>query len=792
MQKKVLQKLEYNKIIDMLVGVAVSPMAKEICEKFQPSTDIREIKLWQDETEEAVAMLLKRGTIPLGGIKDIRGAVGRIRLGANLSAYELLCVGEVLRVCKKVKNYARDERDTNTYPLLDVIFEEVAPLTPVYTEIDRCIISKDEIADQASTTLKNIRREINLTHERVKQQLNKIIQSSSSKTMLQDAVITMRGDRYCVPVKSEYRSQFKGLIHDQSSTGSTLFIEPMAVVQLNNALRELYLKEKEEIERILEQLSEMVQGYYEEIKLDLSALTRLDVIFAKGQLALKLNATKPIFNDRGYVNIKKGRHPLLDKKTVVPIDVYLGKDFTTLMITGPNTGGKTVTLKTIGLFTLMGQSGLHIPALDQSELSVFKKVFADIGDEQSIEQSLSTFSSHMVNIVDILKDVDEESLVLFDELGAGTDPTEGAALAMAILQTLHARQIRTVATTHYSELKVYALSTDGVENACCEFDIKTLQPTYKLLIGIPGKSNAFAISKRLGLMDDIIELAKEQIEQNDVRFEDLISDLEMNKKKAEYEKQRATRYRQEAENLRKETENYKEKVTSQKERILNEAREEARKMVQDAKDEADEILKQLNKAARESGKAINFSELEGQRSKLREKLSDVEKDMNKSTKKKPTKAADVKKGDRVFVATFNQEAVALTDPDSKGDVMVQAGIMKLKVNAINLEVLPEKQEHKVSKKKPTAARKRGGGKTMHISPEIDVRGCTVDEAVSEIDKYVDDAFLSNLPQITIIHGKGTGALRAGIHKYLKRNKHVKTYRLGAYGEGEAGVTIVEL
>lgn len=777
----------------MLVGRAVSPMAKEITSKLKPSTDLREIELWQSETGEAVNMLLKRGTIPLGGIKDIRSAIERIRLGASLSAFELLNVAEVLRVCKKVKNYSRDDRDPNTYPLLDTLFEEIAPLTPVYTEIDRCIISKDEIADTASTTLKNIRREINLTHERVKQQLNKIIQSTSYKNMLQDNVITMRGDRYCVPVKSEYRSQFKGMIHDQSSTGSTLFIEPMAVVQLNNNLRELFLKEKEEIERILEELSVLVQGYYEEIKLNLKALTQLDVIFAKGHLALKLNATKPVFNDKGYVNIKKGRHPLLDAKTVVPIDVYLGKDFTTLMITGPNTGGKTVTLKTIGLFTLMGQAGLHIPALDGSKLNVFKKVFADIGDEQSIEQSLSTFSSHMVNIVDILKEVDEESLVLFDELGAGTDPTEGAALAMAILQTLHGRQIRTVATTHYSELKVYALSTDGVENACCEFDVKTLQPTYRLLIGIPGKSNAFAISKRLGLMDEIIDLAKEQIEQNDERFEDLITDLEINKKNAEYERQRAVRYRQEAEALRKDTEAYKEKIANQKEKILKEAREEARKLMQDAKDEADDILKRLNKAARDKGKTINLSELEADRSKLRDKLSDVEKNMQKDfmKKRKSKGPVEVKKGDRVFVATFNQEAIVLTDPDSKGDVMVQAGIMKLKVNKNNLEVLPEKEELKM-KKKATGARKRAAGKAMSISPEIDVRGCTVEEAVGEIDKYIDDAFLSNLPQITIIHGKGTGALRAGIHTYLKRNKHVKTYRIGAYGEGEAGVTIVEL
>ncbi|WP_105615522.1 endonuclease MutS2 [Vallitalea okinawensis] len=792
MQKKVLQKLEYDKMISQLVNKAVSKMAKDRCEALEPSTDINEIKIWQRETAQSVSMLLKRGSIPLGGIKDIRSSLERIRLGASLSAIELLYVAEVLRVCKKVKNYSRDERDQSQFDILDNLFFQISPLTPVYTEISRCIISEEEIDDNASATLKKIRREINLSHDRIKQQLNKIIQSNSYRNMLQDAVVTMRGDRYCVPVKQEYRSQFKGMIHDQSSSGNTLFIEPMAVVQLNNQLRELYIQEKEEIERILEELTLLVHENYEDIKTNLQVLTELDFIFAKGQLALGMNATEPIFNDRGFVHIKKGRHPLLDSKTVVPIEVYLGKEFTTLMITGPNTGGKTVTLKTIGLFTLMGQAGLHIPALDQSELAVFKKVFADIGDEQSIEQSLSTFSSHMVNIVDILANVDEESLVLFDELGAGTDPTEGAALAMAILQNLHWRSIRTVATTHYSELKVYALSTDGVENACCEFDVKTLQPTYRLLIGIPGKSNAFAISKRLGLKDDIINLAKEQLEQNDVRFEDLITDLEISKKTAEYEKDRAVRYREEAERLKEKSEEQKQKIADQKEKILSQAREEARDLLQDAKTEADDILKRLNKAAREKGKTINFNELEADRAQLRDALGDVEKKMNKSLFKNNNRKApkSVKKGDKVFVDTFNQEAVVISTPDSKGDVTVQAGIMKLKVNMKNLRIMEEKEQHQISK--PVKKGRTHVSKARNIKTELDLRGCTVEEALGEIDKYIDDAYLANLAQVTIIHGKGTGALRAAIHQYLKRNGHVKAYRLGKYGEGESGVTIVEL
>lgn len=793
MDKKVLHKLEYNKIIEKLVGRAVSPMAKERCRQLVPSTHLRDIKMWQQETAQAVSMSLKRGSLPLGGIKDVRGSLGRLKLGASLSMPELLYISELLRVTKKVKNYANDERDDEAYDLLDERFVLLSPLTPIQKEIARCIISEEEMDDHASSALRSIRREISQTHDRVKSQLQKIVQSSSNKTMLQDAVVTMRGDRYCVPIKSEYRSQFKGMIHDQSSSGATLFIEPMAVVQLNNQLRELALKEKAEIERILEELSAMVEERYEEIKTNLDILEELDFIFAKAAIALDMNATEPVFNDTGYINIKKGRHPLLDPKEVVPIDVYLGKDFNTLLITGPNTGGKTVTLKTIGLFTLMGQSGLHIPAFDNSELTVFEKVFADIGDEQSIEQSLSTFSSHMVNIVNILEEVTPNSLVLFDELGAGTDPTEGAALAMSILQSLHNQGVRTVATTHYAELKVFALSTDRVENACCEFSLETLRPTYKLLIGIPGKSNAFAISSRLGLGDNIIEGAKQQIEQHDLRFEDLLADLEKSKRIAQHEKERAQRYSEQAQNLKEKVETQKAKIAKQRDDILQEAREEARNLLSTAKEEADSILKRINKAARQTGKAVSLADLEADRAKLRDKLSDVEKNMNKNMFKAPTNRAPekVKKGDKVYLETFSQEAIVLTNPDPKGDIQVQAGIMKMKVNTRTVRLLQEKEDQQKSK----AVVKRsqsGGSKARSISSEIDLRGMMAAEAIEMTDKFIDDAYLCNLPQITIIHGKGTGALRKAIHEYLRKQKHVKSYRLGNYGEGESGVTVVEL
>ncbi len=792
MNQKVLNTLEYNKIIDQLVGLTSSKMAKEISMDLKPHYDLASIRKKQQETTQALTMILRRGSLALGGLKDIRASLKRLSIGGNLSTLELLHVGEVLRVCSQVKSYAKGAETANqslSLELLYNLFDNIEVLHPLYKEITRCIISEEEIADDASSELYQIRRQMKISNGKIKEQLNRIITSSSYKTMLQDPIITIRNDRYCVPVKQEYRGSFKGMIHDQSASGATLFIEPMSVVELNNKINELFTKEKQEIEKILARLSGLCYDYAFVLDSNIKLLTEIDFIFAKGELSIALNCTEPHFNDHKHIRIIKGRHPLLDQKTVVPIDVHLGQDFTTLMITGPNTGGKTVTLKTVGLLTLMGQAGLHIPASTNSQLSIFDHIFADIGDEQSIEQSLSTFSSHMTNIINILAHATENSLVLFDELGAGTDPTEGAALAMAILENLHGRQVLTVATTHYSELKVYALSTKGVENACCEFDVKTLRPTYRLLIGIPGKSNAFAISKRLGLSDDIIGEAKQLLEHKEVRFEDLITELEISKKTTIMEKEKAKRYSQEAEELKEKVEVQKEKITQQKERILKEAKEEAYKILNNAKDKADYIIKEMNKLSLHTG---NAKEMESHRSNLRSSITSMEKGLSSSikAKKKAVKSPkDVKSGDTVFVTTLNQKGTVLSAPNAKGDVQVQMGIMKTKVNIKDLSYVGGNEvsykNHEPKTKKSVSS------KSMSISPEVDVRGCMVEEAQGILDKFLDDAYLSHLPQITIIHGKGTGALRAGIHTFLKRVKYIKSFRIGNFGEGDSGVTIVE-
>jgi len=795
MNKRVFNKLEYNKIIDKLISHTISPMGKELSMALSPVTDIEEVRNSQKETKDALSMILKKGNIPLGGIKDIRASLKRVAVGATLTISELLYVSEVLRVTSKAKAYSKNERGNEEINCLNEMFRILEPLTKIQKEISFCIISEEAVADNASPGLRNVRKDIKNASENIKQQLQNILHSSSYKNMLQDSVITMRDNRYCVPVKQEYRGSFKGMIHDQSQTGSTLFIEPMAIVNLNNKLKELEIKEKEEIEKILRDLTGLVAESVDQITVNLEILTKLDFVFAKANLAIAMNGTEPIFNTKGYINLKKARHPLLDPDEVVPIDVHLGKDFTTLMITGPNTGGKTVTLKTLGLFTLMGQAGLHIPAFDRSELAIFSKIFADIGDEQSIEQSLSTFSSHMVNIVKILEEVNSDSLVLFDEIGAGTDPTEGAALATAILQSLHQRKIRTVATTHYSELKVYALSTEGVENASCEFDVNTLSPTYKLLVGVPGKSNAFAISRRLGLKEDLITKAKGLLEQEEIRFEDVITDLEISKKTVIIEQERAKKYRLEAEQLKKKVEERKEKIEQQRDRIISEAKEEARKILQVAKDDADNTVKTLNKIAKDAKQTLNYKEIEKHRTDIRTKLKDVENQLAEdviNAKVSVSAPKNLKLGDPVYVTTFNQEGVVVQVPDSKGDVMVQLGIMKMKVNIKNLSLLKANKVKEVPKNRKTGAGKVKVSKSQTTGTEINVLGMTVDEAVGEIDKYIDDAYLANLSKITIIHGKGTGALRIGIHKYLRKNSHVKTYRLGVYGEGENGVTIIEI
>ncbi len=733
-------------------------------------------------------MVLRKGAPSFGGFREIRPQLKRASMAGMLSVGELMAVGEFLYVCRKAINYAKRENKAEIYERLDEYFELIVPLATLENEISRCIVSETEISDDASPGLRSIRKEIKISNDRVKDHLNSIISSSAYRNMLQDFVITIRNDRYCVPVKSEYRSTFPGMIHDQSNTGSTLFMEPLSVIQLNNKIKELQAREKEEIEKILIALSDMVTANAVTLEANLELLTQLDFIFAKAALSLSMGGTQPLFNTRGYVNIQKARHPILDAKTVVPIDIYLGKDFTTLLITGPNTGGKTVALKTLGLFSLMGQAGLHIPAFDHSQLAVFDEVFADIGDEQSIEQSLSTFSAHMTNIVRVMDEVTDNSLVLFDELGAGTDPTEGAALAIAIIKALLERNIRTAVTTHYSELKVFALSTEGVENACCEFSVETLRPTYRLLIGIPGKSNAFAISKRLGLQDYILESAREFISQDEARFEDVITDLEISKKSVAFEQERAEQYRREAETLKQEVERQKEKTREQKEKILEKAREEARQIYARAKEEADSIIKEMNRQAKEKN---NRQQMLDQRAKLNENLSSMQVDFLKSKKNKPAhKAPDkLQAGDRVYVISFDQNGVALTAPDKNKDVMVQMGAMKMKVPLaeLMLDDTPQPKE-----RKRQAAPKAKTTKSQFISAEIDCRGQLVDEALANIDKYIDDAYLSGLKQVIIIHGKGTGALRAGVQNYLRTNSHVKSYRPGAYGEGEAGVTVVEL
>ena len=688
MNEKALHTLEYDKIIEKLVGYAVSPMAKERAAALRPSAAMSDIIIWQEETTEATTMVLKKGTPSFGGFREIRPQLKRASMAGILSIAELMSVGEFAYVCRKVKNYARKENKDEVYARLDEYFDLIIPLDKLENEISRCILSETEVADDASAGLRSVRREIKASNERVKDHLNGVINSSAYRNMLQDFVITIRNDRYCVPVKAEYRSSFPGMIHDQSNTGSTLFMEPLSVIQLNNKIKELQAKEKEEIEKILIALSDMVTANAFAIEGNLELLTQLDFIFAKANLSLAMDGTQPLFNTKGYINIHKGRHPLLDPKKVVPTDIYLGKEFTTLMITGPNTGGKTVALKTLGLFTLMGQAGLHIPAFDNSQLAVFDNVFASIGDKQSIEQSLRTFSAHMTNIVKIMDEVTDDSLVLFDELGAGTDPTEGAALAVAIIQALLERKIRTAVTTHYSELKVFALTTEGVENACCEFDVETLRPTYRLLIGIPGKSNAFAISKRLGLQEYILSAAKEFISRDEARFEDVITDLEISKKSVKFEQERAEEYRREAEELKKEVERQKEKTREQKEKILAKAREDAKQLYVQAKEEADRIIKEMNKQAKEANNRTKALE---QRQKLNEKLSSMQQDFLKSKKVKPNHKApeNLKPGDRVYVISFDQNGEVLTAPDKNKEVMVQMGIMKMKVPMA--ELMPSKE-----------------------------------------------------------------------------------------------------
>ena len=741
------------------------------------------------ETSDALSRIYAKGSLSFSGLRNIRDSLLRLKVGSSLSVTEFMHIASLLETALRAKSYGRRETDDMSTDSLDGLFNTIEPLSPVCREIRRCILSEEEIADDASPGLKHVRRSIKLTNERIHSQLNTMVNSSSVSSMLQDNLITMRGGRYCLPVKAEYRSQIQGMIHDQSSSGSTLFIEPMAVVKLNNDLRELAAKEKEEIEKILGELSNQCAEYQEELSTNITVMTHLDFVFAKANLSRSYSGTEPLFNEKGYINIKKGRHPLLDKKKVVPIDISIGKDYRLLLVTGPNTGGKTVSLKTVGLLTLMGQAGLHIPAFDHSELSVYEDVFADIGDEQSIEQSLSTFSSHMTNIVSIIDKSNYRSLVLLDELCAGTDPTEGAALAMAILKNFLRRDVTTMATTHYSELKVFALSTEGACNASCEFNVETLSPTYRLLIGIPGKSNAFAISSKLGLPDYMIDEAKKFIDVNDQSFEDLIADLETSRSTIEKERLEIEQYKSQVAGLKQKLETKQDNLSKQKERILREANEQARKILQDAKDYADQTIRDMNKLA--AGKTGNMKELEKKRSAVRDKLSKTDDRLAiKKDQAKKNRPEDFHPGDSVRVLSMNIKGTITGKPNSKGQIAVQMGILKSMVSLTDLELLDE-EVIKAPTLKKTGAGKIKMSKSASISTSLNIIGKTVDEAMPELDKYLDDAYLAHLNQVTIIHGRGTGKLRTAVHNKLKKCRYVKSYRLGAFGEGETGVTIVD-
>lgn len=788
MNQKALTILEFDKIIRLLTDRATSAPGKELCSALLPQTDLAQIEAAQSNTRDALNRLIKKGSISFGANKPLSHSLSALEIGSCLSAPELLTIAGFLENANRIKSYGRKEREDSPEDSLDTYFEAIEPLTPLAQEIRRCILSEEEFADDASPALKHIRRSKMLNNEKIHSQLTGMV-NGSLRSYLQDAVVTMRNNRYCIPVKAEYKGQVPGMIHDQSSTGSTLFIEPASVVTLNNQLKELELQEKEEIERILADLSAQAGEYTGALAANQKIMTQLDFIFAKGSLALEQNASQPLFNQERYIHIRKGRHPLLDKKKVVPIDISLGKDFDLLIITGPNTGGKTVSLKTLGLFTLMGQAGLHIPARDRSQLSVFSNVFADIGDEQSIEQNLSTFSSHMKNIITILQEADQDSLCLFDELNAGTDPTEGAALAISILSHLHERGIRTMATTHYSELKVYALSTPFVENACCEFDVETLSPTYRLLIGIPGKSNAFAISGKLGLPEHIIDKAREQISAEKENFEDLLASLEESRITIEKEQLEIVKYKAEIEQLKNRLQAKNDKIDESREKILRKANEEAREILQEAKSVADETIRIFQKA----GPGASMKDLEKTRSQVRDKINQKNEKLTLKTKTPTARALkpeQLRLGDAVKILSMGLTGTVSSLPDQKGNLFIQCGIMRSQANIKDL-VLIDEPTITTPVLNRTGSGKIKMSKSFSISPEINLLGKTVDEAVALLDEYLDDAYLAHLPSVRIVHGKGTGALRAGVHNHLKRCKTVKSFRLGEFGEGDAGVTIAE-
>ena len=795
MNEKALKTLEYDKIIAKLTEYAQTPLGIQKCRDLLPMDRIGEIRAAQQETSDAQNRVRLKGSISFSGARDLRASIKRLQIGSALNLTELLHISSLLDCAARAKNYGRQENEESEGDSLSPLFSAVEPLTPLNTEIKRCILSEEEVSDDASPKLRQIRRSMRLTGDKVHTQLNSLV--NSHRTYLQDAVITMRNGRYCIPVKAEYKSQVSGMVHDQSSSGSTFFIEPMAIVKLNNELRELELAEQKEIDVILAGLSQQAAEYADMLLENIAVLSQLDFVFAKAALARQYKGTEPLFNENRYVEIKAGRHPLLDPARVVPVDLTIGGSFDLLIVTGPNTGGKTVSLKTLGLLQLMGQAGLHIPAFEGSKLAVFPEIFADIGDEQSIEQSLSTFSSHMTNIVRILEQADTDSLILFDELGGGTDPVEGAALAMSILTWLHKMGIRTMATTHYSELKVFALSTPGVENASCEFQVETLQPTYRLLMGIPGKSNAFAISRKLGLPEHLIEDASAFIGKQEKDFEDVIAELDASREALAKEQEETARYREEAKRLKERLQSRQEQFDKRREEMLAKAREEAMQIVLEAKSTADRTIKNINKLGADSDLS---RALEEQRAQLRGEISKLEKKAAKKQQKpkKIHKAEEFKIGDAVKVLSLNLTGTVSSLPNAKGDLFVQMGILRSQVNISDLELIPE-----ATITGPTgdvAARKSGKGsgasqikvsKSFQISSEINLIGMTTDEAVAQLDKYLDDAYLAHLSQVRVVHGRGTGALKKAVHQHLKRLKYVKSYRLGNFGEGDTGVTIVD-
>jgi len=787
MNKKALTTLEYNKIILKLEDFAASLPGKEMCRALLPSSDIEVVRQTQKETSDALLRIIKKGSLSFAGVKNIGPSLKRLAIGSSLGMGELLAIASLLEATARVKAFSSKLSEEDPADSLDERFSLLDPIPTLMHDIQRCIVSEEEMSDEASPALKSIRRSIQASNAKIRSQLNAFVADNETRTFLQENVVTMRNGRFCIPVKQEYRGQVPGMIHDQSSSGSTLFVEPMAIVKLNNDLKELAIKEQEEIERILAVLSNEAAEYIEQLQDNLTTLTELDFIFAKAAFARTYKGSMPIYNTDGIIDLKDARHPLIDPKKVVPSNIWLGRDFDLLIVTGPNTGGKTVSLKTVGLLSLMGQAGLHIPAYDGSKLALFNEIYADIGDEQSIEQSLSTFSSHMTNIVSILENVDSNSLVLFDELGSGTDPVEGAALAMSVLSFLHNMQVRTMATTHYSELKLFALSTEGVENACCEFNVETLQPTYRLLIGIPGKSNAFAISKKLGLPEYIIEDAKNRITEQNISFEDLLADLESSRITIEKERAEAEAYKSEIAQLRARLQQKEERIDERRDNIIRKANEEAQEILREAKAFADESIRKFNKGL--SGK-----DMEAERSNIRGRLDAVDNKLalKKETPKnsKEVKASDLHLGDEVMVLSMGIKGTVATLPNAKGDFTVQMGILKSQVNIKGVALIAEAP----AGKKQTARKTSGTGKfskSSTISAEINLIGKTTDEAIAALDKYLDDAYLSHLSQVRVVHGKGTGALRQAVHSHLKRLKYVASYRLGAFGEGDAGVTIVE-